>query len=273
MIKTEETKSLDQHGYVVVPRFLNHEQIYDITERYEKQWLRLLCEGSIPIRSAIQLEKLYPRLKDYHRKDTHIEKFILDSGIFRLMEQIVGEEVLLIASSYYFKSPGTRGLPLHQDNYAFGVYPDTTYAAWLSLNRSDSENGGMTMVPGTHRTELLSPNSDPENVKEYFSDYGQKVEIDEQHVVDIPTDIGDALIFNGNIIHGSRDNTSRYRFRESLLLHFAPASTERLTLNFNKLLDKAGNRVRKRLNTESKITEKQRSVFSIRDANYFENWK
>lgn len=50
-------------------------------------------------------------------------------------------------------------------------------------------------------------------------------------------------------------------------------SVEKLALNFNNLMDKTGARVRRRLNTDTKITEGQESVFSIQEADYFAGWR
>ena len=48
-----------------------------------------------------------------------------------------------------FKPPGARGQAFHQDNYYLLVQPYTCVAAWLAVDRSWPENGGLQVCPGT----------------------------------------------------------------------------------------------------------------------------
>lgn len=267
--------TFQEDGYILCPSIIDSKQVEEIKKLYEKQWVKLVADGEISRRKKRPIESLYPRMRDYHRKEELIHKWIFDNPtFFEILELLIGEEVLLISTSYYFKSPTTRGLPLHQDNYAFGVDPGTTYAIWISLDDSDRENGGMFFVPGSHRLQLIKPDLKTQDVKQHFSDKGQEIKaIDKGIYKDVSTSSGDILIFDGNVLHGSHENSSHSRFRESFLLHFMPSSAEKITLNYNYLIDKRGKRIRKRLNTSPKIAEGQKSIFSVKEADYFADWK
>ncbi|MFE4570352.1 phytanoyl-CoA dioxygenase family protein [Paenibacillus chitinolyticus] len=261
-------------GYLVLNDVYTREEVSELIRQFDLHWVRLTASGQIIQNGNRPLESLYPRLRDYHRKNEKIKRLSLKPQLFAYLEQLIGEEALIISTSYYFKSPSTRGLPLHQDNYAFGVSPGTTYAAWISLDSSDEDNGGMTFVPGTHSLDLQVPEGDASDVRRYFSDEGQWLkDYETAEMVKVATNPGDVIFFNGNIVHGSSDNLSRHRFRRSLLIHFTGVSVEKLALNFNNLMDKTGARVRRRLNTDTKITEGQDSVFSIQEADYFAGWR
>ncbi|SDN48536.1 Ectoine hydroxylase-related dioxygenase, phytanoyl-CoA dioxygenase (PhyH) family [Fictibacillus solisalsi] len=274
---TEQNQQLkqrfDEKGYVVVKNVFDLNEVETIIRAFEGEWLKLVQQGEISVRSTRPLESLYPRLRDYHRKNPVIMEQTLKAELFDLMKTIIGEEALVISTSYYFKSPTTRSLPLHQDNYAFGVSPGTTYAAWISLDYTNKENGGLQFVPGTQTTDLSFPDADPTNVKKYFSDTGQGLSVEEDQIEYVETEPGDVVIFNGNIIHGSTENTTDYQFRRCLLTHYTGESVERLALNFNKLINREGEKIRRRLNKDTKITQKQKSVFSIKEAGYFDSWK
>ncbi|WP_372009758.1 phytanoyl-CoA dioxygenase family protein [Paenibacillus chitinolyticus] len=261
-------------GYLVLNDVYTQEEVSELIRQFDLHWVQLTASGQIIQNGNRPLESLYPRLRDYHRKNEKIKRLSLKPQLFDYLEQLIGEEALIISTSYYFKSPSTRGLPLHQDNYAFGVSPGTTYAAWISLDSSDEDNGGMTFVPGTHSLDLQVPEGDASDVRRYFSDEGQWLkDYETAEMVKVATNPGDVIFFNGNIVHGSSDNLSRHRFRRSLLIHFTGVSVEKLALNFNNLMDKTGARVRRRLNTDTKITEGQDSVFSIQEADYFAGWR
>ncbi|MFS0836934.1 phytanoyl-CoA dioxygenase family protein [Paenibacillus sp. 1P03SA] len=273
-LQDDKLKTFASEGYLVLDNVYTPEEVSELIRQFDGHWVQLTASGQIIQNGSRPLESLYPRLRDYHRKNEIIKRLALKPQLFAYLEQLIGEEALIISTSYYFKSPSTRGLPLHQDNYAFGVSPGTTYAAWISLDSSDEGNGGMTFVPGTHSLDLQVPEGDTSDVRRYFSDEGQWLkDYETAETVKVATNPGDVIFFNGNIVHGSSDNLSGHRFRRSLLIHFTGVSVEKLALNFNNLMDKTGARVRRRLNTDTKITEGQESVFSIQEADYFAGWR
>ncbi|WP_214482997.1 phytanoyl-CoA dioxygenase family protein [Bacillus sp. SM2101] len=274
LITNKKINEFHKKGYIVLKGIYKDKEVESIKAQFKNHWVKLVKGGEILTKKNKPLESLYPRMRDYHRKNPIIMEHTIKPEVFDIMEVLIGEEPLVISTSYYFKSPTTRELPLHQDNYAFGVSPGTTYAVWVSLDYTDEENGGLQFVPGTQGNELEFPDSDPTDVKQYFSDRGQEIEVPEgNRIENVKTEPGDIVIFNGNVIHGSSENTSIHRFRRCLLTHFTGASVEKLALNFNKLIDRDGKKVRRRLNNNTKITQKQGSVFSIKEAGYFDSWK
>ena len=244
----ETAKTLKEKGFVTIKNAIKKEDVDILIQEYEKIWISLLKDSLIKQNPDKPLGSLFPRLRDYHKKNAVISNFLFNSNVFEIVKSAILKEPLLISTSYYFKSPNTPGLPLHQDNYAFGVYPGTTYAAWISLDSSDIENGGLRFVENSHDAPLYEPDVETDDIKYYFSDKGQELNIAQKaKVVDVNTEPGDIIIFNGNIIHGSTKNVSKDRFRRSLICHFAEESVESLALNFNWLYNRYGERVRKEI--------------------------
>jgi len=261
---------LEKEGYIVIKGVFSKEEVDEIKQEYESHWLELLSQGRIRQRMKRPYESLYPRVRDHHLKSSIVLKHILAPKVVDIAEEIIGEEALVVSTSYYFKGPGMSGMPIHQDNSALGVYPGTSLSVWISLDDSDVENGGLVFAPGTHKLELLPPKVISKDIKFQFTDEGQEVEVpDGYRLVHVSAQAGDLVIFNGNIIHGSGPNETKDRFRRALLVHFGGISVERLTLNFNHLINRQGQRVRKRLNTKPKVAETQESVFSYKVADYY----
>ncbi|WP_405080204.1 redoxin domain-containing protein [Paenibacillus chitinolyticus] len=272
----EHQRKLARTGYTVVDQvFLPHE-VNDICREYEKHWLTLLGQGKIRQKAKRPYESLFPRVRDHHLQNETILRYVLDPRVIEIVETVLGEEGLLVSTSYYYKGPGMRGMPVHQDNSALGAYPQTSLSVWISLDDTSRENGGLCFVPGSHTLDLLSPKVISDSLAFTFSDKGQEVEIPDSGELEYATTrSGDIVLFNGNMIHGSSDNLTRREYRRALLCHFAPKSLERIALNFNNLRDKKGNRVRRRLNTRPKVSENQGSIFSFKEASYYDltDWK
>ena len=110
------------------------------------------------------------------------------------------------------KYPGIVGFRAHQD-YAYWQgygcrFPDA-HAVFIAIDEATRENGCLRLVPRSHLLGTL-----PHGVWSHGSDDGLKREAF-QGVLDggyqyepIEAQPGDAILFHGNMIHGSDDNNS-----------------------------------------------------------------
>ena len=84
----------------------------------------------------------------------------------------------------------------------------------------------MKVVPGTQDMEVICPEK---------ADLSTSFTIDSVPVPDgleplqLELKAGDVLFFNGSVVHGSTPNTSKTRFRRSLINHYVPASTTEMS--------------------------------------------
>jgi phytanoyl-CoA hydroxylase len=251
-----DRKDLERDGFVVVPGAYTQEEVDDLNHQYQRLWIDEVVDGTIrqsPEKSP--MECLFPRMRDRHRDNRTIFEWVMKPAVVDAMERILGEEALLISTNYYFKAPGTKGMPNHQDNYGIGVFPGTCYAIWVSLEAADVSNGAMRFVRGTHRLPLVEPVKRYDSTADTFSGYVQEVPAPEgSEVVVVRTNPGDLILYHGHVIHDSADNMSRHHFRRSIISHFAGKSVEKLTLNHNYLLNREGERLRKRLQLRALAT-------------------
>ncbi len=169
----------------------------------------------------------YPRMMHPHlHADKPVgplsKRYMLDERLYPILRDLVDDEPAAVQSMFYFKPPGARGQDLHQDNFYLRVRPGTCMAAWIAVDDADEENGGMMVVPGTKDMEIVCPEkSDPTlffTTEHVEPPAGLKPEI-------VKLKAGDVLFFNGSLIHGSYPNTSKTRFRRSLICHYVPAGS------------------------------------------------
>jgi ectoine hydroxylase-related dioxygenase (phytanoyl-CoA dioxygenase family) len=168
----------------------------------------------------------YPRIVHPHRFNAVARRYMLHAGVRACLRQLFDEEPVATQTMYYFKPPGARGQAMHQDNLYLLVDPGTCIAAWTAIDRVDRENGGMLVVPGTHRGNLLCQETADKSVS--FS--GAATRIPPGHKpVDVPMEPGDTLFFGGSTIHGSGPNRTKDRFRRSFIGHYAAGSLDRIS--------------------------------------------
>lgn len=169
------------------------------------------------------LLRAYPRVLHPHRWDEVSKAYLLEARLAPYLADLLGEEPLAAQSMFYFKPPGARGQALHQDDFYLRTGPSHCMAAWLALDATDEENGGLFVVPGSHRSNLQCPHA---------ADLRKSFTIEEvnvpQGLAAVPMNLaaGDMLFFNGAVIHGSQPNSTSDRFRRSFICHYVPRSTQ-----------------------------------------------
>ncbi|GGX20209.1 phytanoyl-CoA dioxygenase family protein [Streptomyces lomondensis] len=182
---------------------------------------------------------VWPRVMHPHEINDLAREVLLDARLRTVLEVLLGEEVLAAQSMFYFKPPGARGQALHQDNFYLRVEPGTCVAAWVACDVIDRENGGLEVVPGTHRMDLFCPETADAEVS-----FAREYVPPPPGLAPVPVDMepGDVLFFNGSLVHGSQPNRSVDRFRRSFIGHYVGRSAERIG-GFYRTLTMSGARV------------------------------
>ncbi len=186
----------------------------------------------------------YPRFVHPHRRtDLPVgrlaRRWMLDPRLIGPVTEMIGPP-LAAQSMFYFKPPTARGQALHQDNLSLRTHPETCIAAWIAIDDCDGDNGGLTVVPGSHRYELVCPGE--ADMGESFSS-GEIVVPDEMEKLQTEMTAGDVLFFHGNMVHGSGPNRTTDRFRRSLIFHYVPQSSVEIATFYNPLLTPSGDEV------------------------------
>ncbi|MFI9567249.1 phytanoyl-CoA dioxygenase family protein [Streptomyces rishiriensis] len=183
--------------------------------------------------------RAYPRVLHPHEISPLARRTLLDARLREALEELLGEEALAAQSMFYFKPPGARGQALHQDNFYLRVEPGTCVAAWLACDVIDRDNGGLEVVPGTHRMRLFCPEE-----ADAQASFAREYVPPPPGLTATPVDMapGDVLFFNGSLVHGSRPNHSGDRFRRSFIGHYVGRSAERIG-GYYRTLTMSGARV------------------------------
>jgi len=117
--------------------------------------------------------------------------------------RLLGPDVCLTHTQFLTKLPddaGTRSdIPWHQDNGYGQLDPMTDLTVWLALTPADQRNGGLFMVPGSHRRGLLDHGQAGANPLLRESAAGGEA-------IALPLGAGEAVAFSGLTVHGSGPN-------------------------------------------------------------------
>jgi phytanoyl-CoA hydroxylase len=242
--QTGLSETYARHGVVQVRSLLGDAEIAEIREAFMEQVERDRSIGHDDHVPADDVLARYPRFVHPHRR-TDLEvgrlarRWMLEPRIVERVAEMIGP-VLAAQSMFYFKPPTVRGQALHQDNLFLQAHPETCIAAWIAIDDCDGDNGGLRVVPESHRYELVCPGE--ADASESFSN--QEVKLPEGMVA-LQTEMraGDVLFFHGSTVHGSGPNHTPDRFRRSLIFHYVPRSSTQIAQFYNPLLTPAGDEV------------------------------
>ena len=182
---------------------------------------------------------------DNHKRDTYWSGVAKHSNIVGAARQILGASPFLVQTMYLEKFPADegKGTAPHQDSHYLPNDPNTLMACWLAMSDTDGENGGLVVVPGSHRSGLQSThkatNSKDHQVwesehlmrdragKEWMQQF-YSFEIDglqRSDIVELKVPKGAGVFFTGMTIHGSYGNRSKDRVRRAFATHFVAEGT------------------------------------------------
>jgi non-haem Fe2+, alpha-ketoglutarate-dependent halogenase len=137
-----------------------------------------------------------------------VYRMVSHPRVLDAVEVILGPNLTVRDTAWFVKMPGDKKyISWHQDGTYWGLHPPKATTAWIALSDSNSENGCMRVVPGSHKH--LQPHQETYAEDNALS-RGQEiaVKVEEREAVDIVLRPGQMSLHDVAIVHGSRANTS-----------------------------------------------------------------
>ncbi len=179
-----------------------------------------------------------------HTRDAQYRYLAMHPQIAGRVQQILGGRPRIVQTMYLPKPPeGGRGIALHQDTHYLPNEPLTLMACWLALADTDADNGGLCVVPGSHRAGLRSAHK-AQNEAEHAvwenehqmrdrtgREWTQQIvsfeidDLDPAKIVRLSVPRGGGVFFTGLTIHGSYANHSSDRPRPAFAIHYVHEDT------------------------------------------------
>jgi ectoine hydroxylase-related dioxygenase (phytanoyl-CoA dioxygenase family) len=242
MVSPEQLQQYQTEGYVVIPGLFSAEEVEKYTQHFMSFRPAQPTDSDGRNKNIDEGDPLkqYSRLMQPHRFDALSLDWLLDERLNTCLTGLLGAEPYAVQTMVYYKPAGSRGQALHQDQFYLRVNPGTCMAAWLALDDCDAENGCLQVVPGTHEIPVLC--SKEADLEESFTT--DTVDLPEG-MTPVPVEMkaGDVLFFNGQLVHGSFANTSKDRFRRSLIGHYLVGEAQQVAHWYHPVLRMDGTEV------------------------------
>jgi len=172
-------------------------------------------------------------IREWHETSQYLYELCLNPKILDLVEGILGPNFYLWASSFFIKEPfSTATVGWHQDAYYWPMAPHHSVTVWLAYDDVDEENGGMKIIPGSHRAGLLkhARHDQTESILTLELEHGT---FDEASAVQFKLKAGEVSLHDDRAAHGSPANPSARR-RAGLTMRYSGTDVKNdLTVNPN----------------------------------------
>jgi ectoine hydroxylase-related dioxygenase (phytanoyl-CoA dioxygenase family) len=132
-----------------------------------------------------------------HRSEK-IRQFISQAKIIDLLSPLAGPDIWVRWDQAVEKQPGAGTFPWHQDNQ-YSYLKDQHFQFWISMTSMTADNGGLWVVPGSHKG-LLKFETDGSHVV-YKGNTDNKVFISAEP--------GDVVIFSSFLLHSTTPNITQ----------------------------------------------------------------
>ena len=221
-------QSFQKNGYVVVPSFLDNDELNIVRERLTK--LIVATHKKQNYEHAFYANKQDKNsLKQLHRieEDDFFKSYSTSSMWSSLASSLLDEKVEPALALEWFNKPPNyfHETPPHQDNFYFCFEPPQALTIWLSLDHADHQTGCLHFIPGSHlkgiRPHRLSNNL---GFSQTIVDFTEK---DQRTGVAITANPGDAVIHHAETIHWAGSNQTTDRNRAALAMVFKSNACQR----------------------------------------------
>ena len=142
-----------------------------------------------------------------------------------VLTQVIGPNVKCMQSMLFIKASGKPGQAWHQDEYFIPTRDRSLTGGWIALDDATVENGGLWVIPGSHKHGVLWPQWDHDD--ERFDCAGETYGFpyNDEDALPVEVKAGAIVFFNGYLLHRSLPNRAGSGYRRVLVNHYCSAET------------------------------------------------
>ncbi|MFT5113909.1 MAG: non-heme Fe2+,alpha-ketoglutarate-dependent halogenase [Parasphingorhabdus sp.] len=208
-LTSQQQDDFKQQGFVSPVRLLDQSYCDELLERIASFESRCPADVSwaFDIKSNLLFDWVY--------------KLGAHTGTLDAVEDILGPNLYNTDTVFRIKEPGAvTAYGWHQDAARIDVDP-CFIIVYVALTASSPENGGLSVIPGSHK-QVLPFIIHENNAGQALRKVARTLDVCEEKALTLTLQPGEATIFSGRLVHGSRANNSSSR-RVSILTDYTAA--------------------------------------------------
>ena len=199
-----------------------------VAENLATAFARDGCYAPIPVLSYAEATALRRKLeaieakqggplKPEHRQKAHLlftwlADLVRRPAILDAVEEVMGPDILVWSSSFFIKEGRDPAfVSWHQDSTYWGLSEPQVVTAWVAFTPSNSANGCVRVIPGTHSMDQVAhrETADANNILTRGQEVA--VDVDEREAVELVLAPGEMSLHHIRLFHNSEPNNSADR--------------------------------------------------------------
>ncbi len=200
--------------------FRSRGYLHGLPPAYSRAGVETLHTGLQEVLKLLRPGETSKEIREWHETSRFLYDICMNATILDYVEDLLGPNFFLWGSNFFIKSPRSLStVGWHQDAYYWPLDPHESLTVWLAFDDSTTENGAMTVVPGSHAAGLLK------HVRVRETDSVLMLECErgqfrEDTAVPVTLRAGEVSIHDDKLVHGSPANPSDTR-RAGLTIRFS----------------------------------------------------
>jgi len=230
----DQRRFYEENGYILFKGLIPQADLDTYREHFRKlcmdevprvPTMTVMRDVSLKKQKGISGELLITKIQDF-QDDPVLFEYCKHPALLDIVQSFTGPNIKSIHSMLIHKPPGVGESgrhPFHQDLYYFPMRPaDQIVASWTAMERVDRQNGCLSVIPGSHKGQLMRhgyPQWGGMVNKAYHGILDFQPPDDRVHLI---MEAGDTVFFHPLLIHGSGANRTQ-GFRKAISCHYASA--------------------------------------------------
>ena len=147
-------------------------------------------------------------MQSRHMDQQVVYDLAIHPAIIDRIAGLLGPDIVVWATNFWLKAPGSKEIPWHQDINFWPIEPPLNISAWIAIDEVTVENACVRIIPGSHRQFLQHTNATEEMA---FGEMADPDAYDASGAVNMELKPGEFFLFSERLLHASSKNTSDKR--------------------------------------------------------------
>lgn len=216
----------DAQGYLVMEDAFSPDETAALIEETVEicRGQRGAIQGSTPLPDDLPDDEVLRQFLCVHfphKFSDPMRATLFNPATLKVLTSVVGPNVKCMQSMLFIKASGKPGQAWHQDEDYIPTRDRSLIGGWIALDRATVENGGLWVIPGSHKPGILWDQEWHGDRRFDCSEESRHFPYDEADAIPVEVEAGSVVFFNGYLLHRSLPNRAPAgTYRRSLVNHF-----------------------------------------------------
>ena len=209
-LNEDQKKFYEENGYLLgLPAIYSPEEMQEFNRELPK------------LMALLESEETSKDIREWHETSTYLYDICMNPKILDLVEGVLGPNFYCWASNFFIKDAKSNStVGWHQDAYYWPMAPMRSVTVWLAFDDVDEVNGGMKLIPGSHKGGIINHRRSEETDSVLTLELADGTDFRTDGAVQWKLKAGECSLHDDRAIHGSPANPSDRR-RAGLTIRYS----------------------------------------------------